>query len=105
MPAQAWMREELSPRAVLQVGGGVALPGAPVAWIAPGAGLEFRAFVPGPGAGGGFEIDCAGAAAAPLHAHEPDEAAVLAALGRQVGRVCAADVLSAEGLVLSLIHI
>jgi glucokinase len=92
------MREEPSPRAVLQVGGGVALPGAPIAWIAPGAGLEVRAFAPGPGDHGGLVIDSAGAAAAPLHAHEPDEAAVLATLCLRLGHVCAADVLSAPGL-------
>jgi glucokinase len=99
MTAQAWLLEDVSPREVMQVGGGFAVPGAPVAWIAPGAGLEVRTFAPWPGEGG-LEIDSAGAGAAPLYAHELDESGVLHVLCRLVlGRVCAQDVLSAPGLV------
>jgi glucokinase len=88
----------LAPREVAQVGGGVAVAGAPHAWIAAASGLEVRAFVALPADGGFFAIEGEGAQA-PVHSSEFDEAAVLDALRRRAGLVCAGDVLSAGGLV------
>jgi glucokinase len=88
----------LPPREVAQVGGGVAIAGAPHAWVAPGARLDVRAFVPMPADGGFLAIDGEGARA-PLHSGEFDEATVLDGLRRQAGLSCAGDVLCAAGLV------
>jgi glucokinase len=88
----------LPPREVAQVGGGVAIAGAPHAWVAPGTKLDVRAFAPLPADGGFLPIE-GEAALAPLHSGEFDEAAVLDALRRKVGLVRAGDVLCAAGLV------
>jgi glucokinase len=95
---QAGSLPGLAPREVAQVGGGVAVAGAPHAWIAPARGLEVRAFVALPADAGFYAIDGDGAHA-PLHSHEFDEATVLEVLRRRAGLVCAGDVLSANGLV------
>src|SRR5215831_1068316 len=88
----------LAPRELAQVGGGVAIAGAPHAWVAPASRLEVQAFVALP-EGSGFLAIGSEAAHAPLHSGEFDESSVLDALRRHTGLVCAGDVLSPGGLV------
>src|SRR6476661_603742 len=94
----SWSLQGLPAREVMQVGGGVAAAGAPLAWVAPGTTLGVRGFVATPSGGDCAVIDCASAYAM-LHSHEFDEAAILEVLRHRGGTVCAGDVLSADGLV------
>ncbi len=93
-----WSLPALSPRDVLQVGGGVAASASPLVWIEPGDGLGVSGLLPAPGGGGYLLIDGAGGQAV-LSSFEVDESAVLDVLRRRHGQVAAEQVLCGAGLV------
>ena len=97
-PVALWSLPPLAPRDLLQAGGGVVRAGAPIAWIAPGAGLGAAGFLPLPGGVRHLRIESLAGRAA-LEAAEPDELALLALLRRRRGRLDADDVLSCAGIV------
>ena len=71
--------------------------GGTVAWIAAGATLDVRAFVPSP-AGRGYLMLEGAAGQATLASNEPDEAAVLDLLARRHGQLAAEQVLCGDGV-------
>jgi glucokinase len=80
-----------------QVGGGVAVPGAPMALIGPGTGLGVSGLLPVPGGHGHVPIGGEGGHVT-LSSFEPEEAAVLARLHQVFGHASAERALSGPGL-------
>jgi glucokinase len=87
------------------VGGGHAVPGAPIALIGPGTGLGVSGLIPVPGGsplhepGHGTYVPIAGEGGhVTLMSSEPDEAAVLDVLHRRYGHASAERALSGPGL-------
>jgi glucokinase len=84
-----------------QVGGGEAVPGAPVGLVGPGTGLGVSGLVPqmSGGLAGAAMVPIAGEGGhVTLSSSEPEEAAVLAVLQRRFGHVSAEQALSGPGL-------
>lgn len=69
-----------------------------VAWIAAGATLDVRGFVPSPVGRGWLRLDVV-AGQATLTSHEPDEAAVLDVLARRHGQLAVEQVLCGDGVL------
>jgi len=93
LEAMAWSLPALGAGDVETWQEGHALPGAPMAVVAPGTGLGVAGFLPGHGA---FATEAGHAGFAPRDA---TEAALLEALRARQGAVCVEDLLSGIGLV------
>jgi glucokinase len=98
-PRGAWTLPLLAQGPTRAVGGdGDDDDGGNVAWIAAGAALDVRCFVPSP-AGRGWLLLPGAAGQATLASHEPDEAAVLDLLARRHGQLAVEQVLCGDGLL------
>lgn len=86
----------LAPDETLQLAGGAAVPGAPLALIGPGTGLGVATLVP---AGGGWVALAGEGGHVTLAAVTPREAAVVAALQQRFGHASAERAVSGPGLV------
>jgi glucokinase len=94
--ALAWSLPTLRPDEVRPVGGGSAVPGAPVALLGPGTGLGVSGLVRGPG---GAETVISGEGGhVTLAAADDEEAAVIDWLRSRFGHVSAERALSGQGL-------
>ena len=87
----------LAPEARRQVGGGVAVDGAPIGLVGPGTGLGVSGLLPGVGGSGLAPIGGEGGHVT-LSSFEPEEDAVLRLLQRRFGHVSAERALSGPGL-------
>ena len=98
-PRDAWTLPLLAHGPTRAVGGdGDDDAAGTVAWIAAGATLDVRGFVPSPLGRGWLLLDGV-AGQATLASHEPDEAAVLDVLARRHGQLAVEQVLCEDGLV------
>ena len=88
----------MDPEACRQVGGGLAVAGAPIALIGPCTGLGVSGLIPS-GKGGGYVPISGEGGHSSLASLEPEEAAVLTLLQRQFGHVSAEIALSGPGLM------
>jgi glucokinase len=91
--AQAHALPHLRETDLVSLGGGLALPGAPMLVLGPGTGLGMAGFLPGPGLAIPTEGGHAG-----LAPTDPREDAVIAALRARCGRAGAEEALSGRGL-------
>ena len=96
-PRGAWTLPLLAHGPTRAVGGDGADDGGTVAWIAVGATLDVRAFVPSP-IGRGWLLLEGAAGQATLASHEPEEAAVLDVLARRHGQLAVEQVLCGDGM-------
>jgi len=96
-PRGAWTLPLLAHGPTRAVGGDGDDGGGTVAWIAAGAALDVRGFVPSP-LGRGWLLLQGAAGQATLASHEPDEAAVLDALARRHGQLAVEQVLCGDGV-------
>src|SRR4051812_35579657 len=88
VPRGAWTLPLLAHGPTRAVGGDGDDRGSTVAWIAAGATLDVRGFVPSPLGRGWLLLESA-VDQATLTSHEPDEAAVLDVLARRHGQLAA----------------
>jgi glucokinase len=94
----AWMLPLLAHGPTRAVGGDGDDDGGTVAWIAAGATLDVRGFVPSP-LGRGWLLLEGAVGQATLASHEPDEAAVLDVLARRHGQLAVEQVLCGDGVL------
>ena len=93
----AWTLPLLAHGPTCAVGGDGDDDAGTVAWIAAGATLDVRGFVPSPAGRGWLRLDVV-AGQATLASHEPDEAAVLDVLARRHGQLAVEQVLCGDGV-------
>ncbi|MFZ5780577.1 MAG: glucokinase [Pseudomonadota bacterium] len=96
LEALAWAVPRLGADDVAWIGGGNALPGKPVALVAPGTGLGMACYLPG---SDGPRVLSSEGGHATLPASDESEAVVIAALRQEFGHVSAERALSGSGLV------
>jgi glucokinase len=96
-PRGAWTLP-LLPHGTARAVGGEGDAAGTVAWIAAGATLQVRGFVPSPAGRGWLLLDGV-AGQATLASHEPDEAAVLDVLARRHGQLAVEQVLCGDGVL------
>jgi glucokinase len=96
-PRGAWTLPLLAHGPTRAVGGEGDDDGGTVAWIAAGATLDVRGFVPSP-LGRGWLLLEGSVGQATLASHEPDEAAVLDVLARRHGQLAVEQVLCGDGV-------